>query len=153
MLYFYSIKTGPQNSRKIAIISRLSCLIKTNDFKFLTFDQAIEKVLDKIDLESRLEKLIKSVVSLDKKRTSLTETLTEENVYFSLGDSGAIKRFRTPELLFLEHVFCLIKFAKLSLIIDVYKNLFGTFQEKLEGLIKSNPNKLVINTGSKFSFS
>ena len=122
----------------------------------MTFDQAIEKVLESIDLELRLEQLIKSVVSLDKKsKTSLThETITEkaddENAYYSLANLSSEKKFRTPELLFLEHVYCLIKFAKLNVVVGTYQDLFVTFLDKFALLIKTSKSKLVVNAGSIF---
>lgn len=131
---------------------QLSGFSKTKESKFLTYDQAIEKVLDRINLESNLEHLIKEVANLDKKRESLNhETeVNEENFYYSLANLTSEKKFRTPELLFLEHVFCLIKFSKLNIIMQLYKDLFLTFLEKLTCLIKTSSSYIVISTATIF---
>lgn len=126
--------------------------MKTKESKFLTFDQAIEKVLDEINLETRLEQLIKEVAILDSRRVSLNHESDrngdDDNVYYSLANLTSEKKFRTPELLFLEHIFCLIKFSKLNVIMQVYKELFLKFLEKLNCLLKISQSDLVLNVGS-----
>ncbi len=131
---------------------RLNGFSKSSDSKFLTYDQAIEKVLDKISLEQRLEQLIKSVVVLDKSRNSLNhETLTaDDHTYYSLANLSSDKKFRTPELLFLEHAYCLVKFAKLNVVVGSYKDLFIAYLDKLGSLIRTSSNRVVISAGSMF---
>jgi len=131
---------------------RLNGFSKSKESTFITFDQAIEKVFDRINLEQNLEQLIKNVVTLEKSRSSLNhETLTsEEKIYYSLANLSSEKKFRTPELLFLEHTYCLIKFAKLNAVVGTYKDLFITYLEKLSTLIKTSTNRTVINSGSIF---
>jgi hypothetical protein len=138
----------------ILILERLNTFLKSKESKFFTFDQAIEKVLEKIKLENELEKLIKSFVNLNKKRTSLNDanSLNDSHNYYTLADLNS-KRPETPEFIFLEHVFCLIKFSKLNEMMLTYQDLFNTFLDKLNRLIKSNPNKLVMHVGSmQFDF-
>ena len=92
------------------------------------------------------------MVTLVKSRNSSNhETLTDdENAYYSLANLSSEKKFRTPELLFLEHAYCLIKFAKLNVVLGTYKDLFITYLEKLGILIKTSTNNVVINAGSMF---
>ena len=138
----------------ILILERLNAFLKSKESKFFTFDQAIEKVLEKIKLENELEKLIKSFVNLNKRRTSLDDanSSNDSHNYYSLADLNS-KRPQTPEFIFLEHVFCLIKFSKLNEMMLTYQDLFGTFLDKLNRLVKTNPNKLVTHVGStQFDF-
>lgn len=113
----------------------------------MTYDQAIEKVLDKIDLETKLERLIKNVAALD--RGKHIERKEDENYYLSLANFSSERKLRlTPELLFLEHIFCLAKFSKLNAVMKVYDELFLAFFEKLTLLVKNSQNSLVITVGS-----
>ncbi len=128
--------------------------LKSKESKFLTFDQAIEQVLESINLETRLEQLIKEVAILDNRRSSLNHDSNQrneddDNFYYSLANLTSEKKFRTPELLFLEHIFCLNKFSKLHVIMQVYKDLFLKFLEKLNCLLKTSSSHLVLNVGSK----
>lgn len=128
---------------------KLDGFSKTKEAKFLTYDQAIEKVLDKIDLEVKLERLIKSIASFD--RAKETKQTKNENYYSSLANFSSERKARlTPELLFLEHIFCLAKFSKLGEVMKVYDELFIAFFEKLSLLVKKSQSDLVVYVGKIF---
>ena len=101
------------------IIIRLNNYLKNEKSNFLTYDTAIEKIFDDIDLENKLEELLKKYACFSTKQSC-------HNEY-----DISLK----PEILFIEHSFCLIKFSKLNNMMNSYTDLFKTFFDKLEQIV------------------
>lgn len=103
-------------------------MIKNAQVSFLTYDSAIEKIFDDIDFESQLEDLLKKFAC------------------FGVRNDLQIR----PEILFIEHSFCLIKFSKFNNMISSYDELFRHFFSKLDQLAQSDPDQNIQLVASKF---
>lgn len=124
---------------KFYIKKRLNNYLKTKQTSFLTYDSAIECIFDEINFETRLEELLKKYACFQRPNMSIAHADYEE----------ASSR---PEILFVEHSFCLIKFSKLTKMMASYSDLFDTFSLKLNQLASVTSNKSIQTVASKYIY-
>ena len=98
---------------------RFNEFLKTKQSKFISFDQAIEKVFDEVNFESKLEELIKNYGYSSSNLTSNRDL--NKNDYYNIKNEESVTFNRTPAILFLKHALILMNFSKLDQIIQIIK--------------------------------
>ena len=98
---------------------RFNEFLKTKQSKFISFDQAIEKVFDEVNFESKLEELIKNYGYSSSNLTSNRDL--NKNDYYNIKNEESVTFNRTPVILFLKHALILMNFSKLDQIIQIIK--------------------------------
>ena len=106
------------------------------------YDSAIECIFDDISFETKLEELLKMYACFQRSSSAAAAAAASEYAEIC----------SRPEIIFIEHSFCLIKFSKLTKMISSYSDLFATFSLKLDQLASTTTNKSIQIVSSNHFF-